>query len=115
MRIPLLRTPALAFVTMVALLSCGSADSSSASAGGVQPPTSTTGAPACAGGFGGGGLGGTTIGIAHLVELPVMIEEVAFFTGQPGKGGPGGSTVVSFPGTEGQDGVAASVQSFPAP
>ena len=56
-----------------------------------------------------------TIGVAHLVELPVMIEEVAFFTGQPGKGGPGGSTVVSFPGTEGQDGVAASVQSFPAP
>jgi len=64
------------------------------------------------GGHGGGGLGGPTLGIAHIVEQPVTIEEVTIEIGNAGKGGLGGSPFVTLPGTTGQDGLAASVQSF---
>lgn len=64
------------------------------------------------GGHGGGGLGGPTIGIAHILEQPVTIEDVVIETGEAGKGGPGGSPYVTLPGTIGEDGLEASVQSF---
>jgi len=67
------------------------------------------------GGHGGGGLGGVTLGIVHVVEQPVTMEGVMIDTGRPGKGGLGGSPHVTLPGTTGEDGLDASVQSFPAP
>jgi len=66
------------------------------------------------GGHGGGGLGGPSVGIAHMIDHPVTLEDVTISTGNPGRGGPGGSQTVTLPGTAGVDGLEGDVLSFPA-
>jgi len=65
------------------------------------------------GGHGGGGLGGPSIGIAHVTDQPVTLDDVSIFRGKAGKGGPGGSQTVTLPGTAGADGVESDLQSLP--
>ncbi len=67
------------------------------------------------GGHGGGGLGGPSIGIAHVLDLPPVAEQVTISRGSPGKGGLGGSEIGTLPGAEGADGVDGDLLSFPAP
>ena len=67
------------------------------------------------GGHGGGGLGGPSVGIAHVVDQPITLEGVTISTGNPGKGGPGGSQTVTLPGTAGADGLKDDVLGFAGP
>lgn len=63
------------------------------------------------GGFGGGGLGGLSLGIAHVLGLPVAQDDVTIVTGTPGQGGLGGHP--DLPGSKGADGVRSDVLAFP--
>jgi len=67
------------------------------------------------GGHGGGGLGGPSIGIAHVLDHPVILDAVDISMGQPGKGGPGGSQTTTLPGTTGADGLQGETLSFASP
>lgn len=63
------------------------------------------------GGDGGGGLGGASLGIAHLVGNPPLIDNVTIRTGAAGKGGPGGGPAA--PWTAGEDGISGDMLGFP--
>ncbi|WP_437951531.1 hypothetical protein WME98_12420 [Sorangium sp. So ce296] len=62
------------------------------------------------GGYGGGGRGGDSIGIAHLDDTELVLENVTFELGQPGAGGIGNPADAA---TWGEDGVAVETLRFP--
>ncbi|AUX25424.1 uncharacterized protein SOCEGT47_059710 [Sorangium cellulosum] len=62
------------------------------------------------GGYGGGGRGGDSIGIAYLDEDQLVLENVTFELGEPGKGGIGNP---EDPATWGEDGLAVETLRFP--
>ena len=47
----------------------------------------------------------------HALEM--ALEEVTIMRGKGGEGGPGGSPFITLPGTNGEHGLEADVQSFP--
>ncbi|KYG11183.1 hypothetical protein BE21_08410 [Sorangium cellulosum] len=62
------------------------------------------------GGYGGGGRGGDSIGIAHLDDTELVLENVTFELGEPGAGGIGNP---ADPATWGEDGIAVEALRFP--
>ncbi|WP_437935998.1 hypothetical protein [Sorangium sp. So ce341] len=61
------------------------------------------------GGYGGGGRGGDSIGIAHLDDTELVLENVTFELGELGKGGIGNP---ADPATWGEDGIAVETLRF---
>ncbi|XXX74869.1 hypothetical protein WMF30_45170 [Sorangium sp. So ce134] len=62
------------------------------------------------GGYGGGGRGGDSIGIAHLDDTQLVLENVTFELGEPGVGGIGNP---ADPVTWGEDGIVVETLRFP--